>query len=85
MTRRIGIVDPLAASGGEAGMDAWRGVVDVVVPGAAVLLAVVLGWAAVERSRIHRRWKRLRDEWRKETAAHVVDWCVAVGTASGLV
>jgi hypothetical protein len=66
-------------------MDAWRGVVDVVVPVVTVLLAVVLGWAAVERGRIHRRWKTLRDGRRNDTVAHVVDWCVAVGTAAGWV
>lgn len=66
-------------------MDAWRGVIDIVVPVVTALLAVVLGRAAVERGRIHRRWKRLRDEGRPDAAAHVVDWCIAVGTAAGMV
>ena len=42
--------------------------------GAGVLLAVVLGWAARERARVHRAWARHRRVADSFVAAPAIDW-----------
>lgn len=66
-------------------MDAWPAVMDVIEPIGAVLLLIVLGWAAKERARIHRRWAQLRGAVQKNLRGLRVDWFVAVGAATGWV
>lgn len=59
---------------------------DLVAGAAAIVLLIVLGWAALERGRVHRRWARLRDRVRNDTAtALVLDWCMAAGEVAGWV
>ena len=53
---------------------------------AGILVLIVLGWAARERGRIHRRWAHGRRRASKDrAAARVVDWCMAAGAAAGWV
>jgi hypothetical protein len=67
------------------GIDVWPVVADVIAPAAGILLLIVLGWAAVERGRIHRRWAQRRRCVKGDTAARIADWCMAAGAASGWV
>ena len=43
------------------------------------LMIIILGWAAVERARMHRYWDALRQRRsRDEAVARSTDWYVAV-------
>lgn len=53
-------------------MGAWGFLVDVVGPVAVGLLLIALGWAALERGRIHHQLARLRSG--KDAAAHAGGW-----------
>ena len=63
-------------------MSAWPFFVDVVGMIVTTLLIAVLGWAAIERGRIHREWARLRQDL-GEKVAQSIDWCVAMAAAAG--
>lgn len=57
---------------------------EIVAAAGAVVLLMVLGWAARERAGIHRRWARLRHRVRDDTTTvAVVDWWMAAGAAAG--
>ena len=63
-------------------MSAWPFFVDVVGIAVTILLMLSLGWAAIERGRIHREWVRQqRDLGRK--VAQSMDWCMAMAGAAG--
>lgn len=66
-------------------MSAWGLLGDVLAAVAGGLLLIVLGWAAVERGKVHRRRVQGRRQAARDAAVQVVDWCVTVGTAAGLV
>ena len=63
-------------------MSAWAFFVDVVGMAVTILLMLALGWAAIERGRIHREWARLQRElgWK---VAQSIDWCMAMAAAAG--
>ena len=63
-------------------MSAWPFFVDVVGTAAAILLLLALGWAAIERGRIHREWVRLQRDpgWK---VAQSIDWSMAMAVAAG--
>jgi hypothetical protein len=63
-------------------MSAWALFVDVVGLVFTGLLMLVLGWAAIERGRIHREWARLRRE-SGQNVVQSVDWCMAMAAAAG--
>jgi hypothetical protein len=63
-------------------MSAWPFFVDVVGIAVAILLLLALGWAAIERGRIHRDWVRLRRD-RGWKAGQSIDWCMAMAAAAG--
>jgi len=59
---------------------------DLIAAAGGIVLLMVLGWAALERGRVHRRGARLRHRVRNDTAnptALVVDWRMAAGAAAG--
>lgn len=57
---------------------------DVIAAAAGIVLLIVLGWAALERGRVHRRWARLKHRVRKDSMTTlVVDWWMAAGAALG--
>jgi hypothetical protein len=56
--------------------------VDVVGMAVTILLLLALGWAAIERGRIHRDWVRLRRD-RGWNAGRSIDWCMAMAAAAG--
>ena len=63
-------------------MSAWTLFVDVVGLVFAGLLMIALGWAAVERGRVHREWARLRRALGQKVVQSV-DWCMAMAAAAG--
>ena len=63
-------------------MSAWMLFVDVVGLVFAGLLTIALGWAAVERGRVHREWGRLRRVLGQKVVQSV-DWCMAMAAAAG--
>jgi hypothetical protein len=63
-------------------MSAWAFFVDTVGLSVTILLMLVLRWAAIERSRLHRDWAR----WQRHLGWKVsqsVDWCMAIAAAAG--
>ena len=62
-------------------MSAWPVFVDVVGMAVTILLMLVLGWAAIERGRIHREWVRLQRDpaWKFPRS---IDWCMAMAAAT---
>ena len=63
-------------------MSAWPFFVDVIEVTVAILLMLLLGWAAIERGRIHREWVRLQRDLRGKVAQSI-DWCMAMAAAAG--
>ena len=63
-------------------MSAWPFFVDVIGIAVTILLMLLLGWAAIERGRIHREWVRLQRDLRGKVAQSV-DWCMAMAAAAG--
>jgi len=63
-------------------MSAWALFVDVAGLVFTGLLMLALGWAAIERGRVHRQWERLRRE-SGETVGRSVDWYLAMAAAAG--
>jgi hypothetical protein len=63
-------------------MSAWTFFVDVVGMAVTILLMLALGWAAIERGRIHREWVRLQRDlgWK---VAQSIDWCMAMAAGAG--
>ena len=47
------------------------------------LVLLTLGWAAVERGRVHRASARLRRKENKMESLRAVDWWIATGTMVG--
>ena len=64
-------------------MSTWELVVDTVQWLAAVPLAALLRWAALERARIRRQWLRLQDE--PDSRGAPFNWCVATTVVAGCV
>ena len=62
-------------------MSAWTLFVDVVGLVFAGLLMLALGWAAIERGRVHREWARQRALGQKVVES--IDWCMAMAAAAG--
>ena len=59
---------------------------DLLAIVAEAFMIVILGWAAVERARVHRQWYALRRELSRDVvAARSKDWCMAVATVAGCV
>ena len=66
-------------------MTAWSFRLFATELGAAIALfaaLLVLSWAAVERGRAHRWWRRLQQEL-TEQDLRLPHWCAAVGTVAG--
>jgi hypothetical protein len=63
-------------------MSAWPFVIDVVAMAVTILLLFALGWAAIERGRIHRDWVRLQRD-RGWKVGQSIDWCMAMAAAAG--
>jgi hypothetical protein len=63
-------------------MSAWPFFVDVVGVALTILLMPALGWAAIERGRIHREWVRLQRDLGGKVAQSI-DWCMAMAAAAG--
>lgn len=59
---------------------------DLLAIVAEVFMIIILGWTAVERARVHRRWHALRRALSTDVAAaRSTDWCMAVATVAGCV
>lgn len=63
-------------------MSAWTLFVDVVGLAFTGLLMVALGWAAIERGRMHREWARLQRTLGQKVVQSI-DWCMAMAAAAG--
>ena len=63
-------------------MGTWPFFVDVVEVAVTILLMLALGWAAIERGRVHREWVRLQRNVSGKVAQSV-DWCMAMAAAAG--
>ena len=63
-------------------MSAWALFVNVVGLVFTGLLIVALGWAAIERGRVHREWARLQRAVGSKVSQSL-DWSMAVAAAAG--
>jgi len=59
----------------------WQTFPYAVAIGAAVVFLILI-WAAHERGKVHRRWRKLRRHV-NERDPRLPQWCIAVGTVAG--
>jgi len=63
--------------------------VELLAQAGVVLVLLILGWAAIERGRVHREWaqvrRRLQNVQNDRAAGVVVDWGIAMGAMVGWV
>ncbi|MGH8429021.1 MAG: hypothetical protein ACREUF_01325 [Solimonas sp.] len=63
--------------------------VELLTQTGVVLVLLALGWAAIERGRVHRKWaqvrRRLQNVQSDKAAGVAVDWGIAMGAMIGWV
>jgi len=60
--------------------------VELLAQAGAVLVLLILGWAAIERGRVHREWTQVRRRLQSDRPAGVVvDWGIAMSAIVGWV
>jgi hypothetical protein len=64
-------------------MEAFAFMVEVLSVLGIGLVLLTLGWAAVERGRVHRAAVRLRRKENKVESLRAVEWWIATGTLVG--
>ena len=60
--------------------------VELLVQAGVVLVLLTLGWAAIERGRVHHEWREVRRRLQSDRPAGVVvDWGIAMSAMVGWV
>ena len=83
MHRSLTIVDPFRANAGRGAVNALGFMIEVLSVLGIGLVLLTLGWAAIERGRVHRASARLRRTKNKVESLRAVDWWIATGTMVG--